>query len=261
MDKFIQQLALGAGKITLKKFRKVKEVRSKAEQKDFVTEADMMAQEYIIRAIKKRYPTHKVISEEQENQPLGSGYTWIIDPLDGTYGFVRGLPFFCSTVALSYKREIILSAAYDSVHDELFFAKKGKGAFLNGKRLKPAPRTNLNEAIGSWLLTKSVIWRKTEKSLAIYKSFFENGIYVLRMTSQGLSACYVAAGRLDFLICDSFPLWDLAPTSLILKEAGMKVTELDGRPWRLEGEKMYNYFAGNPTIHKKYLPILKNIYR
>jgi fructose-1,6-bisphosphatase/inositol monophosphatase family enzyme len=134
-QKFIEQLARGAGKILMSKYRKIKTVKTKSTVKDYLTQADLASDKFLVYQIKQAYPTHKIYSEERINGDLTDEYTWIIDPLDGTFGFVHELPMFCVSVALAYKNKIILSAIYDPIHDEMFTAVKGKGAFLNGKKI------------------------------------------------------------------------------------------------------------------------------
>jgi myo-inositol-1(or 4)-monophosphatase len=255
MDTFIQQLAVGAGKIVASKFKKIRSVRTKAHGRDYVTEADLAADAFIVNAIHRRYPKHKIISEERPNEALTDEYTWIIDPLDGTFSFVNQIPFFVTSIALAHKKKVILAALYDPVHKDLYFAKKGGGAYVNGRRIAAIRKKHLHEAAGSFLFTRNYP-NRIKTSMAVYKSFFDNDIYMLRGHSVALMSAYVASGKTDLIIAGTFPLWDLAAAGLILRESGLKVTDFKGKPWTLEARQ---YVAAAPALHKQYMKLFGRI--
>lgn len=254
MDQFIQNLAKDAGKIVLSKFRKIRTVRSKDSPKDYVTSADLAATSFAVNKIQKKFPHHHLITEERfSDNKITDGYTWILDPLDGTMAFVHGSPLFCTAIALLKDKEVIMSAVYDPVHGELFFAKKGNGAYLNGRKIKPIVRTQLWDCIGNFLFTWKVNNRR-RLALASYKTFLDNKIILSRLPTITLNACYVASGRMDFMFWRDFAIWDLAPGCLIMKESGVKVTNFKGKPWTTKDK---GFIAARPVIYKQLYPILK----
>lgn len=254
MEKFIQKLAKDAGKIVLSKFRKIRAVRSKDSPKDYVTSADLAATSFVINKIRKKFPGHHLITEERfSDNELTYGYTWILDPLDGTMAFVHGVPLFCTAIALLKDKEIIMSAVYDPVHDELFFAKRGQGAYLNGKKIKPVVRTKLWDCVGSWMFTWRINNRK-QLSAAAYKIFLDKKIIFNRLPTITLNACYLAVGRMDFMFYRDFAIWDLAPGCLIMKEAGVNLANFQGKPWTIQDK---GFIAARPVIYKQLYPILK----
>jgi myo-inositol-1(or 4)-monophosphatase len=148
MDTFIKQLAKTGGEIVGKKFGKIGVKYTKKDAKDVVTEADLAANKVITNAIKKKYPNHSIISEETGEEMTGSDYCWIIDPLDGTLNFATNVPLFGTMIGLAYKGEMILSAIYFPCTKEMLFAKRGKGAFLNGKRVHCSAQKKWNQSYG-----------------------------------------------------------------------------------------------------------------
>ncbi|MBI2356365.1 MAG: inositol monophosphatase [Candidatus Doudnabacteria bacterium] len=256
MDQFIQKLAKAGGKIALSKFRKIKSFKTKTHRKDLLTAADLAANNFIINKIKARFPSHGIVTEEKfSKDKIGKGYTWIVDPLDGTNAFAHGIPFFCTAIALLMDKEVILAAVYDPNHDELFFAKKNSGAYLNGKKIKPVVRNKLWQTSGSFLFTYELPFRKRrELSLRAHRAFFDHEIALVRPPAIILNECYVAAGRLDLMFWRNFYIWDTAPGYLIMKEAGVKVTNFQGQPWSIKDK---GFIAARPVIYKQLYPILK----
>ena len=140
MDSFIDRAvkaAKVAGEIQRNYFDKGVEIKTKAgKHHNRVTIADLESEKVIVSLIRKHYPEHNIFAEEGEYKTTDSEYNWIIDPLDGTNNFSRGIPIFCVSIALAKNNEVILGVIYDVLKNELFTAEKGKGAFLNGKKIK-----------------------------------------------------------------------------------------------------------------------------
>jgi myo-inositol-1(or 4)-monophosphatase len=245
LEKFIIKISRGAGKILRKKFRNIGYVKFKDAFGDPVTDADYASENYIISNIKKHYPDHKILSEEGGGDGFdGGGYLWIIDPLDGTYNFSKNVPIFCVSIALSYKKEIILGAIYDPIHDELFWGVKGGGSFLNGEKIMvsklTAPKkTKLMMAWGG--LNKDVIDYFNVLSKKEFSKVRANG-------SAALSFAYVSAGRGDVFIGLGCNLWDVAAGIIIAKEAGAKITDIDGNEWTIDKNRCV---AANKNLLKK----------
>ena len=181
-------------------------------------------------------------------------YVWVVDPIDGTLNFSRGVPLFGVMVCLVHRGEVILSAIDLPAEHQLFFAKKGKGAYLNGKRVHCSDKKALDQSFGAGsarldgrpaALIENLI-RTARKQNMQYASFF----------SMAVNACYVASGRRDWMAPLAGAIWDFAPAYLLLKESGCKVTDMKGGPWKFG---MLEMVAANPTLHKELLKLTKGI--
>jgi len=212
--------AKSAGKIHNYYFRKGFTISTKSGIHDRVTDADIDAEKKIVSLIKKKYPDHNFLCEEDSYEKTTSPYTWIIDPLDGTNNFSHYLPIFCVSIALAYKGEIILGVIYDVTRDELFYAEKGKGAFLNGKKISVTKEQGL---LGSLLVT-GFYYDRSKRILVtlqnIERFFKQNILGIRRLGSAALDLCYVACGRMDGFWEFYLNPWDFAAGSLIVEEAG-----------------------------------------
>ncbi len=255
MEKFIQDIVKKAGAAVLKKLGKVGVHYTKSDQVwDVVTKSDLLAEKIIISAIKKKYPDHGIISEESGSQKIGSEYMWIIDPIDGTFNYSRGVPMFGVMVALVRNGEVLLSAIDHPATNELFFAKAGGGAFVNGKRIHCSSAKNLKEAAG---VGSSSLHKRNSRFLKnLLRETRGNGTIIGSFLSMASNACYTAAGRRDWMTSLSGSIWDYAPAYLILKESGCKVTDTKGNPWKFGTLEMV---AANPVLHKQLLKLTKNI--
>ncbi|MEK9153984.1 MAG: inositol monophosphatase [Patescibacteria group bacterium] len=255
MDRFIQKITKAAGRAVLKKFGKVgvKYMKSDALW-DCVTEADLISDRLIVSAIKKHYPTHGIISEESGSHNPDSDYMWVIDPIDGTFNFSRGTPQFGVMVCLAYRRNIVLAAIDLPATKEFFFAKKGKGAFLNGKRIRCSSQGSLHNSFGAG--SSGIKTRTTHFLQNLIDAGKTEEINFGSMASMAVNACYVACGRRDWLVALAGALHDFAPVYLILKEAGCKVTDMKGKPWKFGQLEMV---ATNSSLHKQLLKLTKDV--
>ena len=215
--------AYKAGNILIKDFREVENLQvSKKGIGDFVTSADLNSENTIIKVLQKAYPEIKIISEETNPDIKFNKYEkkWIIDPLDGTLNFLHGLPHFAISIALMIKEEIISGIIYDPIKDELFWAEKGVGAFLNDKRIRVSGRNQLKDA----LVSTGIPWKGMESShknyLKILESIMKNSSGIRRYGAAALDLAYVAAGRYDAFWEFNLKTWDIAAGSLLVKEAG-----------------------------------------
>jgi myo-inositol-1(or 4)-monophosphatase len=139
--------AKAAGKIHKKYFRGNPRTKTKSSSFDLVTVADIEAEAEIVRFIRSYFPEHNFLGEEQTYQKTGSRFTWVIDPLDGTNNFATGIPIFCVSIALMFRNKILLGVIYDVNRNELFIARKGKGAYLNNKRISVNTVKDIREAM------------------------------------------------------------------------------------------------------------------
>lgn len=251
-EKFVKKISLDAGTAILKKFGKVGVKYSKKDITDIVTEADLIANKIIVTAIRKKFPSHSIISEEQDKFTGKSEYCWIIDPLDGTRNFATGVPIFAVMIGIAFKGEMILGAIYNPNTKEFLFAEKGKGAYLNGKRARCSEQKSWSESYGimnarcsrnSFFLPKISLYNK--KSLLGVNAF----------GSAAVDAMYVATGRRDWKATrdTDHGLWDLAIPAIILRESGCVVTNFKGKQWSLKDKEIV---YANKYLHPKFLKII-----
>ncbi len=256
-DTFIQEIAKKAGDAVLELFGTVGVEYMKSDRlSDSVTKADFLSEEIIVSAIKKTYPEHSIVAEEsgETNADGDTGYLWAIDPIDGTQNFAAHIPLFGTMVCLIHKNEVILSAIYIPTANELFFAEKGKGAFLNGKRIHCAEKKTLHNSSGS---SSSTLQGKAVKFMRnILANADESRIQMRSVGAFSINACYTACGRKDWYVPLAGSVWDFAPTSLLLAESGCKVTDTKGNPWKLGDLEMV---AANPDLHAELLKLTENI--
>jgi myo-inositol-1(or 4)-monophosphatase len=251
IEQFIQDMAREAGQIQKDAFHKLHVWRSKTGRGDIVTEVDEACEKLIIDRIKAEYPDYPILSEEsgatgvEEDRPV-----WVIDPLDGTRNFMMGIPFFCCSIGLVRKGRTEIGAVYDGVHDEMFFAKRGDGASLNGERIEVSDWDSLEDACVSiaWVRTKS----KRRRFLGYIEELSQHTSYFRRFGSAALVACYVACGRMHAYVQGGLSPWDMAAAVLIAEEAGAVVTDFDGQPVDIRDEKIAVVMA-NPRLHEMLL--------
>ncbi|MEK6715782.1 MAG: inositol monophosphatase family protein [Candidatus Omnitrophota bacterium] len=244
-----------AGKIHKRYFNTGFKIKTKSTSFDLVTIADIEAEKKIVSLIKKYFPEHNFLAEEQKYEKTTSDYTWVIDPLDGTNNFASGLPIFCASVAIARKDEIIAGAIYDVTRDELFYAQKGCGAYLNGKKIRVSTVSSLKKAL---FITGFYYDRGKEmdENLKKIRQFLiRRVIGIRRLGSAALDLCYVAAGRASGYWEYTLSPWDFAAGMLIVKEAGGKITDRRGKEISLKQKSFVA--ASNGKIHNKMLEILK----
>ena len=255
MDTFIKKITKEAGKAVLKRFGKDGVHYSKSKHAyDVVTKADLLSEKIIISAIRKYYPTHSILSEEEGEINAGSDYRWIIDPIDGTMNFASSVPLFGVMVCLAHRNTVKLSAIYLPITDELFFAEAGKGAFLNGRRIHCSKTRNLDVSNGCGFVgSRKRTLHFVRKLLGVVKGehLFLNSFGCISMNS-----CYVACGRKDWEVSLYGEVHDFAPTYLILKESGCTVTNCKGAPWKIGDNEAV---AANPLLHRQLLKLTKDV--
>lgn len=254
MESFIKNLAKGAGAILREGFRKKMEVSYKKGIYDVVTQYDLASEQYITERIKNKYPSHRILSEESGDYQK-SNFVWLIDPIDGTHSFVRGIPQFSVSIAFAKGSKLIYGAIYDPVHDEIFFAARKHGATLNNRRINVCTKEDIKYSVAGPLLCtggSSIIQRKK-----IYNNLiFPNHIWPDRIGSMALTAAYTACGRYDFFLAKGCSPWDYAAGCLILAESGAKVSDFKGRPYHWSFTEVA---AANRKIHKSLISLLKKV--
>jgi len=214
---------------------------------DFVTDVDKAAEDAIIATILEAYPGHGILAEEsgREHGAKHSDYVWIIDPLDGTTNFIHGLPVYAVSIALSFRGQVQQAVVYDPSRNDLFYASKGKGAYLNDRRLRVSKRTRMLES----LIGTGFPFRKGDNFQRYMKMFEDVMVQCAGLRRPGaasLDLCYVAAGWYDGFFETGLHPWDIAAGSLMITEAGGLVGNFTGEPDYLYQREIV---AGSPRIY------------
>lgn len=234
-----------AGEIAIRQLKRLDEVQVHSKGiNDFVTQVDEAAENSIISTIQEYYPDHAFLAEESGKQGQ-SDYTWIIDPLDGTTNFIHGLPIFAVSIALRIKGRMSIGVVYDPNRQEFFTAIRGRGAQVDGHKIRVSGRRGLEGAlIGTGFPYRS--HERMKSYLAMLEQVLLNTVDVRRPGSASLDLANLAAGRLDGFWEFGLNIWDIAAGSLILREAGGLISELEDQPDYLETG---NIIAGSPKVH------------
>ncbi|MEW6982248.1 inositol-1-monophosphatase [Colwelliaceae bacterium 6471] len=221
--------ARSAGSVIVRAFEQLDKVEIEEKgTNDFVTNVDISAEQAIIDTIRKSYPNHTIIGEECGIlQGEDDDYQWIIDPLDGTTNFIKGIPHFAVSIALKVKGKLDQAVIYDPIRGELFSASRGKGAQLNGFRIRVKQHKELTGAI---LATGFPFKKKqhTDAYFNMFKALFVKTADMRRAGSAALDLAYVAAGRVDGFFEIGLKPWDTAAGELLVIEAGGLVTDFTG---------------------------------
>jgi myo-inositol-1(or 4)-monophosphatase len=219
---------------------------------DLVTEVDHQSEAYLLGEIQRRYPGQRILAEESGNVGAGEEHLWLVDPLDGTVNYAHGVPFFCVSIGYARNGRAELGAVYDPLRDELFTARRGGGAWLNGRRLQVSAATELQRSL---LVTGFPYdtWNSPRNNFDYFARLGKLTQGVRRLGSAALDLCYVGAGRLDGYWELKLNPWDMAAGGLIAAEAGALVTDVDGGPDYL---KTQSVLAAPPPIHARILAVL-----
>ena len=219
---------------------------------DFVTEVDRAAEHEVIETIKKAYPDHAFLAEESGASGR-SEFTWIIDPLDGTTNFIHGFPQYAVSIGLRHRETITQAVVYDPTNNELFTASRGRGAYLDDRRLRVAKRAGIAEAlIGTGFPFKELA--HLDEFLRTFKAVTENAAGVRRAGAAALDLAYVAAGRLDGFWETGLAPWDTAAGSLLILEAGGLISDYQGESGYLDSGQVV---CGSPKVFAQLLALIQ----
>jgi myo-inositol-1(or 4)-monophosphatase len=247
--------ARAAGAIINRAALDVEAVRvSQKQVNDFVTEVDHASEETIIETLLTAYPGHGIWGEEtgRTHGAKDSDYVWIIDPLDGTTNFIHGFPVYCVSIALAVKGKIEQAVVYDPTRNDLFTATKGRGAYLNERRIRVSKRTQLSQC----LISTGFPFRKGDNFqayLAMASEIMQRTAGLRRPGAAALDLAYVAAGYTDGFFETGLQPWDVAAGSLLVTEAGGLIGNFTGEPDFLEQKEC---LAGNPRVYGQLVPVL-----
>ena len=221
---------------------------------DFVTYVDKTAEKKIVEGLSKILPESGFITEEKTSTKKGAIYNWIIDPLDGTTNYIHGLSPFAVSIALMEKNEIILGVVYEINLDECFYAYKGSKAFLNEKEINV---TKTKKVDNSLIATGFPYYDydKMEAFMQTLEFFMKNSHGLRRLGSAATDLVYVACGRFDAFYEYSLHAWDVAAGAFIVKQAGGKICDFNGKNNYLFGKEI---IASNSLIHNEFLSIIKD---
>ena len=228
-----------ASKVLIRDFGEIEKLQvSKKGPSDFVTNSDLKTEKIIIEELTKGRPDYSIISEENGvKNNKDNKNTWIIDPIDGTINFLHGIPHFATSIALKHNDEIISGLIFDPIKDEMFYAEKDNGAFLNNKRIRVSKKNNIKECL---FATSGLIDKKMEFS------YRKSG-------SAALDMAYIACGRYDGYFQKNLHLWDIAAGLILVKEAGGMTNKID-----LDNHDDLKIIATSPDINEKLMDKLSN---
>jgi myo-inositol-1(or 4)-monophosphatase len=228
------------------------DVRSKRAN-DFVTQVDRASEQAIMDIVRKAYPDHGFVCEESGTSAADAEVVWIVDPLDGTLNFIHGFPQYCVSIAVRSRGALAHAVVYDPVKNELFTASKGRGAYLNDRRIRVSKATRLNDAlVGTGFPFKEL--SRVDLYLRQLKSLMEKSPGVRRAGAAALDLAYVACGRLDAFWELGLSPWDMAAGALLILEAGGLVGDLKGEQTYLESGDIT---AATPKIYPALLEALR----
>ena len=231
---------------------------------DIVTVADRTAEKLIRERLAVLFPEHGVFGEEGTRERLSGEFRWYVDPLDGTTNFAHGIPHFCVSLGLEQRKPglkpeedgvLVAGVIYDPNRDELFVAERGRGAWLNGKRIHVSRTPELAES----LVATGFPSRKRHASpnIHFYQEFTLRSHGVRRAGSAALDLAYVACGRMDGFWEFNLNPWDTAAGLLLVEEAGGRITDFSGGPWRLDSREI---LASNGLIHDELLGLFADMF-
>jgi myo-inositol-1(or 4)-monophosphatase len=240
-----------AGKILLSNFGKEQKI-TKKDVFNLVTEIDKASEKAIVGLILQRFPGHSILAEESA-AIAGSGCRWIIDPIDGTTNFAHGFPIVSVSIGFERDGRLEMGGVLDPFRKELFFAERGKGAVLNGRRIHVSGTKTLEDS----LLATGFPYdrhKNPDDYLAMLRVFLTRIQGIRRGGSAAIDLCYVACGRFDGYYEMKLSPWDKAAGMMIVEEAGGKLTDFAGSPLRLAGAQN---LATNGLIHREMLKALE----
>ena len=228
-----------ASKTLIRDFGEIEKLQvSKKGPSDFVTNSDLKTEKIIIEELTKGRPDYSIISEENgEKKNKDSKNTWVIDPIDGTINFLHGIPHFATSIALKHENEIISGLIFDPIKDEMFYAEKNNGAYLNNKRIRVSKKNNMQECL---FATSGTVEKKIEFS------YRKSG-------SAALDMAYIACGRYDGYFQKNLNLWDIAAGLILVTEAGGVINKID-----LNEHKDLKIIATSPDINEKLMEKISN---
>lgn len=237
-------------------YGRVKTIQTKAGAvTNLVTNADHDIELFVKRQIKKRYPSDAILAEESPEENQGAPRKWIIDPLDGTTNFAHSFPFSCVSIGVEEEGEVVLGGVFNPMQKEFFFARKGKGARLNGDKIRVSEIRRLDHSLLATGFPYDV-HQHPERCLPYFNAMIQRAQAIRRNGSAALDLCHLAMGRYDGFFEVKLNPWDTAAGTLILREAGGMISDFDGNPYSIYRKEVV---ASNGLIHNEMLRILQQV--
>lgn len=250
-----KKAAAAARAVQIKGLTEGHTVTHKGRTNDLVTSADLESERVIRTLVHQHYPDHGFLGEESGHSSSESPWLWVVDPIDGTTNYARGIPFFCSSIAVRHEGRTVVGVVDNPIAGETFWAAEGQGAFLNGRPIQASTAEKFTEA----LMATGFYYdrgRNIELTLSGIQKFYNQGIMGLRrLGTCAMDLCYLAAGRFDGYFEIGINAWDFAAGEFIARQAGCTVTDEQGKP--LGMDKSY-IIAGSPQLHPQMLEILSD---
>ncbi len=233
--KIIEPLIKEAGQKALKKWHQFdRQTVILKRKQDLVTKVDLETEKFLIKNIKKAWPNHGFWAEESGKQAFSSSYVWFIDPIDGTTNFSIRNPLWSISIGLAKEKDIIFGVIYFPFLDELFWANKNQGVYLNKKKLKLSSKLNIEKIIHTYCHGSGK--QAKAKAIKYYTLQKQNSLDCRQLGSAAIELAYVAAGRIDSIVIPGANSWDIAAGSLIAREAGATVMDFQGKNWKLNSQ-------------------------
>jgi myo-inositol-1(or 4)-monophosphatase len=252
----LEKVCNKASKIIIRDFGEIEKLQvSKKGPGDFVTKTDKKVEQIIIEELEKARPGFNILAEEGGIVENKSEYTWIIDPIDGTTNFMHGIPHFAISIGLEKSGELIVGIIFDPIKNEMFYAEKGRGAYLNNSRIRVSSRNTIADSVA---LTGGPAFSETHK-----QNFYEEYVtmsnhfhQVRKLGSAALDLAYVAAGRAEVFWHKNLKYWDIAAGIIIVKEAGGTISDFKGKTFDLSKKQI---LATNSRIDLETIKILSSV--
>lgn len=244
--KIARRAARYAGRIMMRHYGRVKKVSFKHD-KSRVTEVDTICEKKILSMLKRNFPEHSIYSEEEGMTDRHSDLIWVIDPLDGTTNYSMMFPFFNVSIGLMHKGKPVLGVVYFPIHDELFYAAEGRGAYMKGKRLNVSDKKDIKKSIIGYCFGHGT---KSTKRAIKYYSKLRPLCTVRQFGSAALELAYVACGRIDAFQMNNMNSYDVAAGAVLVKEAGGKVTDFGKNEFTSDS---VDILASNGRLHDRIL--------
>lgn len=256
LESFLHQLVEQAGSRMLRHYGRVKTIHTKAGSvTNLVTNADHDIESFVKECIHKQYPEDAILAEESPAENEGAPRKWIIDPLDGTTNFAHSFPFSCVSIGVEVDGEVVLGGVYNPMQHEFFFSRKGKGARLNGRKIRVSEIRRLDQSMVATGFPYDV-HQHPERCLPYFNAMIQKAQAIRRNGSAALDLCHLAMGRYDGFFEVRLNPWDTAAGTLILREAGGMISDFEGNPHSIYKKQVA---ASNGLIHHELLTVLQRV--
>lgn len=253
MKELIESLAREAGDTLLKHFRQDWALlKKRSTAKEAVTKYDTEVDRLIVEEIKRHYPHHSLLTEESGFLQDDPDWLWIVDSLDGTGNFANFNPFFSVCIALMHQSELLLGVTYAPAIDEFYFAEKGKGAYLNGVKIQVSDVSDLSQ---SYIFYCEGGDKNRGRTGELLFKVYPRVTDIRKLGSAGLETAWVAAGKGEAYFSTRIEPWDVAPGVLLVQEAGGKVSDFQGNPWKPQTSDL---LFSNKKLHEGILSLISS---